>query len=150
MGALILAAVDAPTILISAGALAVSAYSVRLAARRAPNENRRTSAEASMAELNLVDEFRTELETTRREMSGLRDRLLDAERDRARAQAELATELARASRERHDLKDEIHQREGRIARLQRRVEELEQTVATLRAQLDEDTHGRRHGDQNQS
>lgn len=135
-----------PLALGSLGALAISAYSLILARRKAPLDNRKTSAEASLAELNLVDEFRGELETTRKEMSGLRERLLQAEADRAVAEAELAKELARASKERHDLKEQIYIRDGHISVLQQKVRDLGDLVETLRAQIDEARHGRRYDD----
>lgn len=91
---------------------------------------RKENAEAGTIELTLLNDMR-------REMSKLRDRVLAAEAQaakadaaRANAQAELALSLARASEERHDLKEQVYIRDGKI-------KVLEDKVRTLEARLDE-------------
>lgn len=108
-------------------ALAVTVGGFIINAQRSRVDVRKGNAESATLELDLLQDLRGE-------MSRLRERVLMAEADRAAAQAELAQELARASKDRHDLKDEIYQRDGKIARLQQRISDLEALVETLRAQ----------------
>lgn len=100
--------------------------------RKTDAEAARTEAETGTAELNLLNDLRTETERMRKEMTSLRDRVLFAEAQaaraevgRAQAQADLAVVLAKSSQERHDLKEQIAIRDGRIKVLEDKVSTLE-------------------------
>lgn len=136
-------------LLISAGTLFWTAQRNRVENRKTTADTRKSNLEADGQELELLDKYRqqlenlgVEMEVQGREMAVLRDRVLAAEAEAAKADAraaiahaETAAALAKASEERHDLKNQIYIRDGRLLK-------LEQEIASLRAQLDE-RHDRR-------
>lgn len=121
------------------GAFLVALASAWFTIKRTSHEVRKTDAEAAQAEaeagtaeLNLLNDLRTETELVRKQMIALRDRVLFAEAQaaraevaRAQAQADLAVVLAKSSQERHDLKEQIAIRDGRIKVLEDKVSMLE-------------------------
>lgn len=118
------------TIVVPLGSLLIALGSVWLSYMRTRPGIRRDQAEAATIELKLVEDLRIE-------MAKLRDRVLKAEANaakaevgRAQAQADLAMAMARASEERHDLKEQVYLLQGR-----NRI--LEDRVTTLTARLDE-------------
>jgi chromosome segregation ATPase len=87
----------------------------------------------------LVNEART------REASAIQGQA-EAQLKLADAQRVLAEALEQASKERHDMRGTIGELQLENGLLRRKVEELERALASLRAELDAERHGRRRDD----
>lgn len=125
---------------------------------------RKASSEADKADVE-VDELRQRLtrqvlEDVEGQLAQYRERIAEersraaaaaqgqaeAQAELARAQRVLAETLEQASKERHELLGQLGEIKLENALLRRKVGELESEIASLRAQLDSDHHGRRRSD----
>lgn len=129
--------------------------------RRFPREARKLDAQRdeilqdlgrknAAAASHVVDMVKDEIEELRAERSALRDRALAAEAAAAGAQlaqaqatAELATERALRSQERHHLRDELAARDVKIRLLEEQLGDLQDEVALLRTSTLERRRGPR-------